>query len=102
MRKVPNMTALDIGFGNINHLPLMEEIPDKFKELNTPQNRFIGNWFFLGMKLEEMNKLIPKEGVDKKMAIQAIQAILRSWEPKHEHKEAGCAYLLSEWFEELK
>ena len=29
----------------------------------------------------------------------AIAAILASFEPKHEHKEAGAAYLLSQWFE---
>jgi hypothetical protein len=26
---------------------------------------------------------------------------MSSWEPKHEHKEAGCAYLLSEFFDDV-
>jgi hypothetical protein len=58
--------------------------------------------FFKGLSQEDINELIPKEGIDKIKALKAITSILRSFEPKHEHKEAGAAFLLSEWFEEPK
>lgn len=44
--------------------------------------------------------LRPKADIDKRLAIRHIQVIMRSFEPKHEHKEAACAYLFALWFEE--
>ena len=38
------------------------------------------------------------KGVDFKQAHAHISVILGSFEPKHEHKIAGCAYLESMWF----
>ena len=43
----------------------------------------------------------PKEGVDTKKALRHVKAVLGSWEPKHEHKEAGVAFLLNEWFDDV-
>jgi hypothetical protein len=43
----------------------------------------------------------PKEGVDVDKALRHIQAIMRSYQPKHEHKEAAVAYLLSQWFDDV-
>lgn len=102
MRKIPEITPIESAFGCIKHLPLMAEIPEKFKTFDaTPQNKFIGKWFFKGLRQEDVAELIPKVGVDKQKALKAIAAIMRSYEPQHEHKEAGCAFLLAEWFEEI-
>lgn len=46
-----------------------------------------------------MKRLTARPGVDRDKALVAIKAALGSFEPKHEHKEAGCAFLLHEWFE---
>lgn len=101
MRKVPDINRLDMAFGNIKHLPPMSEIPKRFSICsNTFQNKFVSKWFFGGLKDEDLALLVPKSGVDKNKALAAIAAILRSFEPKHEHKEAGAAFLLSEWFED--
>ena len=103
MRKVPTINKLDLTFGNIKHLPPMSEIPDKFEmHSDSFQNKFISKWFFSGLTEADVAALIPKPGVDKNKALIAISAILKSFEPKHEHKEAGAAFLLSEWFEEPK
>ncbi|MBF0554294.1 MAG: hypothetical protein HQK96_06985 [Nitrospirae bacterium] len=101
---MPEVTALDIAFGNIGHLPKWEDIPEKFKNANRliPETKLISDWFFKGLKEEQIAKLTPKPGVDKNKALIAIQCILRSFEPKHEHKEAGAAFMVSEWFEEFK
>lgn len=44
----------------------------------------------------------PEAGVDRYKALRHIHYILGSWEPKHEHKEAGAAFLFNEWFEDAK
>lgn len=83
-------------------LPPWKEIPDEFKNFNrpTPQGEIVSRWFFKG--LPKGTQFIPVEGVDEKKALRHIQCCMGSWEPKHEHKVAGCAYLLSIWFSEIK
>lgn len=97
MRAIPEITDARIAFGCIDHMPKYSEVPDEFKHGETKWNRLVSDMFFSG--LSDLS-LIPKEGVDPKKAFRAVQAILSSWEPKHEHKEAGAAFLLSEWFED--
>jgi hypothetical protein len=86
--------------GNMKKLlPKYNEIPDEFKDRNTKWNKVFNDWFFCGLK---NCKWIPKEGIDTDKALRHIKAIMGSWEPKHEHKEAGCAYLMSEFFNDVK
>ena len=61
--------------------------------------RLAKDWFFRGAKL---GKLTPKNGIDAQAAIRHVRYCMGSWEPKHEHKEAGCAYLLSLWFDDIE
>ena len=98
MIPVPEMKMIDCIFGNIDHLPKWENIPEEFKNQSNKWVKIQQKWFFEGIKTEG---LIPKEGVDKLKAIAALSAIQCSWAPKHEHKEAGVAYLLSEWFSDF-
>lgn len=81
-------------------LPKMADIPDEFKNSNRPNKwmKCVSDWFFCGLK---SCKWVPKEGVDTKKAIAAVSCCIRSFEPSHEHKEAGCAYLLSQWFDDV-
>lgn len=104
MIPVPEINGISMAFGEIKHLPKWEDIPAQFKNMNhhTFWNKFISQWFFGGVSKEAIEMLSPKSGVDKNKALKAVSAILRSWDPKHEHKEAGAAYLMSEWFEEPK
>jgi hypothetical protein len=51
--------------------------------------------FFQGGNVEGWE---PKEVIDKLGALRQINCVLRSFEPKHEHKIAGVAFLLNEWF----
>lgn len=93
-----NVSGLDTAFGPKNlkeFLPSMEEIPKEFHEPYHPWCKVISQWFFGGLKE------IPtaKDGIDQKKALAHLKTVLVSFEPKHEHKEAGCAYLMSLWFE---
>jgi hypothetical protein len=95
---VPRLTQLDVVFGNVDHLPRYDVIPERFHRHSDPFVKFVSDWFFTGRTQADMAKLTARPGVDRGKALAAIKAILVSWAPKHEHKEAGCAYLLHEWF----
>ena len=86
--------------GDVTHLmPEYKNIPDEFKRYKgNIFVDFVSNWFFKGISKENLGRLIPKENIDTNMALRHIKAVLGSWSPKHEHKIAGCAYLLSEFF----
>ena len=95
MRPIPEIK--NKHFGKIDHIPAWEEIPKEFKHGHTKWNQLFSEMFYNG--LAEL-RLAPKQGVDTQKAMAAIRSIMRSWEPKHEHKEAACAYLFSEWFDD--
>lgn len=80
-------------------MPKYEDIPDDFKCGNTKWNKIFANWFFCGIKIINA---VPKKGIDKDKAMRHLRAVVGSYQPKHEHKEAAVAYLLSEWFDEFE
>jgi hypothetical protein len=102
VRPIPEITGADRVFGKVDHLPPYAEIPKEFKDWNDESkwNVIISRWFFQGLPKD--TRFYPKPGVDPKAALAAIGAIMASFAPKHEHKVAGCAYLLSEWFDDVK
>ena len=96
--KPQDVTKFDVVFGPKRIetlLPAMNEIPAEFHEFNNPWQKIVSGWFFSGLNP------IPsaKEGIDQNKALAHIASVLGSFEPKHEHKSAGCAYLMSLWFE---
>ena len=99
------LSAVEVAFpANVNHLlPAWESIPSEFKRFGANQwTRLAAQWFFSGLPKETVAELKPRDGIDKAKALRHVQACLGSFKPKHEHKEAGCAYLLSLWFEPLE
>jgi len=94
--KIPEISDLEVGFGTTVGLPDYRTIPDEFKGIGkTKWNRLVSDWFFCGLK---SLRVAPKEGVDKDRAMKHIRALLASFEPRHEHKESGVAYLMSQYF----
>lgn len=75
-------------------LPHMSEIPDEFKEPRNKWCDFAMSLFFNGGKLPKV-----KPGVDANNAKRHLSAVLSSFEPQHEHKEAGAGWLMSMWYE---
>jgi hypothetical protein len=96
MINIPELTDADLAFGSIKHMPKYSEVPDRFKNDYDPVVILIREWFYKGL---DVSKIKPRNGVDQNKALKAIHAIMQSWEPKHEHKMAGCAMLLDQWFE---
>lgn len=93
------VTPGEVMFGAAEEkYPMMAEIPDEFKRHGgTIWNNVFSQWFYKGIKVDVF---VPKKGIDKEKALMYIGALMRSWAPKHEHKEAAVAYLMSLWFEE--
>lgn len=109
MLKVPDLDPASVVFGNVKHMPKMADIPEEFlKRRNNPFTDAVSYWFFGGARFKDGVLTVDgksfraKDGVDGKKAIVAIQAVLGSFEPKHEHKEAACGFMLSEWFEPIE
>lgn len=86
--------------GSVSDLmPPMSSIPEEFQNMNdhTDWNKFVTRWFFSGDALTHFD-LYTREDVDAQAAWKHLSAVLRSWEPKHEHKQAAVAWLMSRWF----
>ena len=97
MKPIENITKSYIAFGPKNlatFLPAMKDIPKGFFQDSNPWNKWISKWFFNGLE----NYAVAVQGVNFKDAHMHLRVILGSFEPKHEHKIAGCAYLASQWF----
>lgn len=92
-----NVDDAEITFGgSINKLlPEYRSLPKEFRDGNAWSNE-IDEWFFRG--IPEGYTMAAKDGIDLRKALRHLQALMRSWLPKHEHKVAGAAYLLSLWF----
>jgi hypothetical protein len=93
---IPQISDVEVAFGSIKGLPDYAAIPAEFKRHGgTKWNKLMSDWFYSGLK---SLRLAPNEGVDKDAALKHVRAIMASFEPKHEHKEAGVAYLMSQYF----
>jgi len=77
-------------------LPAREEIPGGFWDGNE-WTRLASQWF-AGLVPEDL-ELRPRDGVSSQEAGRHCTVVIRSFEPKHEHKIAGVGYLMSEFFE---
>ena len=101
---VPEISALDAAFPAhaLDWMPKWEDIPEEFRNMNshTEWNEIVCAWFFHG--LPEDVRFYPRRGIDAEMAARVVGATLGSFAPKHEHKEAAAAYMLSCWFSKVK
>jgi hypothetical protein len=103
MIPIQEVTQLDLAFSGskgLELLPPWEKIPEEFKQGHTKWNTLFNDWFFSGLR--EGAVFFPKEGIDKAKALRHLRCCMTSYALQHEHKEAGVAYLLSEWFDEVK
>lgn len=92
------VTPLDLAFGgDIRKLmPAYRDLPEAFRRERDDFSPIVNKWFFSGL---DTNALKAKDGIDKTAAFQHCRAIMCSFEPSHEHKIAGVAWLMSKWFE---
>lgn len=76
--------------------PKREDIPAQFYNGNTPFNRAFSTLFYKGGSLDQFG-LSFKAGINRAQAMTALRALMCSFAPKHEIKEATVAWALSEW-----
>lgn len=79
-------------------LPPLHVIPDEFKGNGGTWVRFAHRWFAHGFP---ERGLVRREGVDAETAYRHLMTVMRSYEPKHEHKMAAIAWLASLWFSDI-
>ncbi len=93
--QIESVTDLECAWGTTRLLPPMAEIPADFTE-QRKDNPYVElvNALFNRRPLPEMEfHLI--DGLSRQKLNRCVQAHLASREPKHEHKVAGVAYLIS-------
>lgn len=103
MLPVPEVSDLDLAFPANPPLPAVQDIPEEFKR--NPRNLFVrmaDHLFSHGdvQGFPDGKHLTLVEGLDPEKVQRAVLCCLRSYAPKHQHKIAGVAYMLSNWFTE--
>ena len=93
-----DISDAEMAFGTTKLLPKSSEIPEGFDFMGESKwNKLFGDMFFVGL---ESLDVVAKEGIDTNAALKCIKAHMGSWEPKHQDKEAGVAYMMSVLFED--
>jgi hypothetical protein len=96
------VSDLDVAFCHKAEqlLPPMKALPKCYHGWpnKRPSIKFVERWFYSGV---EDPKFHPRKGVDTKKALRHIKACLGSFELKHEHKTAGVAFLVDQFFERI-
>lgn len=92
---VPEVTDVQIAFSTLKTDKKLLSIARErgFYDSNTIYNTLFSQLFFRG------GSIVIRDGVDKEYAgkiLRYLKAFMRSFEPKHEEKEAISALLLSE------
>jgi hypothetical protein len=99
---VPEFDDATVAFGAPRSAYLTREQLGDFYDMNdrTPYHKAASGLFFRGGRLSDYG-LQWKPGIDRTKAMRAIKALLCSFEPKHEIKEATVAYAFREWCDVL-
>jgi hypothetical protein len=90
----------------LDYMPTWEEIPDEFKsytETSIEWHAMAALWFSKGIA-SDYTGYLPVEledgtRIEGELIDRQINAILGSYAPKHEHKMAAVAWMLSIWIE---
>ena len=92
------LTDIEIAFStDVSQLmPKYEEIPKEFKNDHNPWVEMVHEWFYDGL---QKSKFAAKPGIDSSTAFRHLEAVMRSFDPKHEHKIAAVAFLMAQWFD---
>lgn len=81
-------------------LPEADKIPKEFWSSQNDWHQFADRLFFHGWPTDM--EIYSRPDVDGQIAIEHVGTVLRSYQPKHEHKMAGVAWLLSRWFKAVR
>lgn len=85
---------------NFSFLPKREEIPQQFFRRENQWRKILSDAFF--GNLPDNTTYIPKPGFNTGKSLRVINRIMESMDLEHNYKLAACAFLLSEWFEDVR
>ena len=96
-----NDVTMVFGSDTYNLLPPYDEIPKEFKDWPGKHwaVKLTTAWFHSGVKNLKVDW---NEGITHEAAMRHLKTCMGSFAPKHEHKTAGVAYLLSLWADGAK
>lgn len=101
-RPKEEISDIDLAFPAraLEFMPPWEEIPEQFKNDRDDSIAsyidFAERWSY-GL-LKEDESLVAREGINAEEAGRQLTLIVDSYAPKHEHKIAAMAMLMSQWF----
>ena len=82
----------------LDHMPPMAEIPDDIVKGSHKACKVAWRWFFGDLFTKEpLATIVGKKGITGEKIFYHLDTVTRSYEPKHEHKEAAVAYMISLW-----
>lgn len=91
--QVSAITDVDQAFGSTKLLPPFDQIPAEFRQSQNIYHRIASSMFY-GTDMPDGEVTI-HEGFGQDNMVKCIRAHLCSFEPKHEHKMAGVAFMIS-------
>lgn len=91
------ISDLELAFGTTKLLPEWDAIPIEFKRVQNPYQVLLHSLFYHQPIPRGQIALNPGfDDIDMAAVNKCIRAHLQSYAPKHEHKMAGTAFLLSQ------
>lgn len=81
-------------------LPPLDLIPEVFQKGRAGHVSTYARAMAIG-RIDESLALIKRDDVDSEVAWKHLCTIAGSFEPRHEHKEAALAWLISLWFRDV-
>lgn len=96
---LPTPTLADFAFPTYDTDARLLEMAQEqgFANHKNPYNELVSKVFFEGCGGFERKEGVPEDYLQK--VLNYFRCLIRSYAPKHEHKMAVCAFLLSEIFE---
>ena len=94
--KFPDITDVDLAFSTSDtEESLLKEAEERgYLHGNKPANKIFATWFFNGVK-----SVKPKNVENSEKGFKYCLSLMKSFAPKHEHKEAVCAMLIDEFID---
>jgi hypothetical protein len=78
-------------------MPENDTLPKEFRTTTTQWHRLFNHLFYHGTDKVEMDMRDDFSAEDGMKYYRFISSIMRSYGPKHQHKENACAWLFSQW-----
>ena len=98
---IASVTKVDVAFGGgYKFLPPYDDVPETFKGDSNPYVRLANDLMYKGQPGPDTPSMTLRDDLDSvaDKIPDFMRSILGSFQPKHEHKIAGAAYLLSQMF----